>query len=487
MFKELQERNRDLTEALEQQTATGEVLRVIASSPTELQPVLDTVIENAVKLAGADQGHLRQYDGEFLQLVAYYNETADVVSALTPSRPVPESLNGRAFLERRPVQRLDAQAEYVESEPAYHGPGRQAGARTALAVPLMREEGAIGTILIWRDFVQPFTERQVDLVKSFADQAVIPRASPGTFMFDLFGEGTPLAVRFFIAFVVVFALIGAAAWLVRRFGASSLGGAAARGRQPRLAVIEAGAVDGRRKLVIVRRDNVEHLIMIGGPTDILIEANIVRGQAANREVVRRARHRHQPKRSRAPSRSMNSATSWPLAPEPGTPRPRPAAAEETLSWTLPAEPAVPMPPASRRPRRAVPRAEPIRWPASPMNCRTRMADMSRRSPAPRRPDDRYSRDPPDGADARYSGRQDAGSAPRSPRPSLRRGRPGRRRPEPRRYGATARGRLAPPRRPPAAAKPAADHRQPPLLLLLPILLKTQAKSQALPAHRELIL
>ena len=172
-FQELQLRNRDLTEALEQQTATGEVLRVIASSPTELQPVLDTVIENAVKLAGADQGHLRQYDGEFLQLVAYYNETADVVSALTPSRPVPESLNGRAFLERRPVQRLDAQAEYVESEPAYHGPGRQAGARTALAVPLMREEGAIGTILIWRDFVQPFTERQVDLVKSFADQAVI--------------------------------------------------------------------------------------------------------------------------------------------------------------------------------------------------------------------------------------------------------------------------------------------------------------------------
>ena len=173
LFQELQVRNRDLTEALEQQTATGEVLRVIASSPTELQPVLDTVIENAVKLAGADQGHLRQYDGEFLQLVAYYNETADVVSALTPSRPVPESLNGRAFLERRPVQRLDAQADYVESESSYRSPGRQAGARTALAVPLMREEGAIGTILIWRDFVQPFTGRQIDLVKSFADQAVI--------------------------------------------------------------------------------------------------------------------------------------------------------------------------------------------------------------------------------------------------------------------------------------------------------------------------
>jgi GAF domain-containing protein len=74
LFQELQDRNRDLTEALEQQTATGEVLRVIASSPTELQPVLDTLITNAVKLAGATQGHMRQVDGELLRLVAHYNE-----------------------------------------------------------------------------------------------------------------------------------------------------------------------------------------------------------------------------------------------------------------------------------------------------------------------------------------------------------------------------------------------------------------------------
>jgi GAF domain-containing protein len=73
LFNELQVRNRDLTEALEQQTATGEVLRVIASSPTELQPVLDTVITNAVRLIGAEHGHIRRYDGEFLQVAAYYN------------------------------------------------------------------------------------------------------------------------------------------------------------------------------------------------------------------------------------------------------------------------------------------------------------------------------------------------------------------------------------------------------------------------------
>ena len=173
-------------------------------------------------------------------------------------------------------------------------------------------------------------------------------------MFDLFGAETPLAVRFFIAFIVVFALIGAAAWLVRRFGANRLGGAAARGRQPRLAVIEAGPVDGRRKLVIVRRDNVEHLIMIGGPTDILIEANIVRGQAANREVAASRGTGTADTLSRAVSLD-ESATSWPLAPEPGTPRPRPAAAEEPVQWSLPAEPVIAMPaapaPAPRRPVR----------------------------------------------------------------------------------------------------------------------------------------
>jgi len=171
-------------------------------------------------------------------------------------------------------------------------------------------------------------------------------------MFDLFGAETPLAVRFFIAFIVVFALIGAAAWLLRRFGASRLGGAAARGRQPRLAVIEAGAVDGRRKLVIVRRDNVEHLIMIGGPTDILIEANIVRGQAANRDVPA-ARGTGTAEALARAVPLEESTTSWPLAPEPGAPRPRPAAAEESLSWTLP-EPQVPIPPAptpQRRPAR----------------------------------------------------------------------------------------------------------------------------------------
>jgi flagellar protein FliO/FliZ len=86
------------------------------------------------------------------------------------------------------------------------------------------------------------------------------------------------AVTFFFAFVAVLALIGVAAWLVRRFATNRLGANTNRGRMPRLAVIDAAAVDGRRRLVLVRRDNVEHLIMIGGPTDIVVESTIVRAQ-----------------------------------------------------------------------------------------------------------------------------------------------------------------------------------------------------------------
>lgn len=92
---------------------------------------------------------------------------------------------------------------------------------------------------------------------------------------------------FFIAFVIVLALIGVAAWLVRRFGGSSLGSSAGRGRMPRLAVIDAAAVDGRRRLVLVRRDNVEHLLMIGGPADLVVEPNIVRGMPQRDQAPQR--------------------------------------------------------------------------------------------------------------------------------------------------------------------------------------------------------
>jgi GAF domain-containing protein len=157
----------ELKQSLEQQTATSDVLRVIAGSPTELQPVLDAVTESAVKLAGAKRGHIRQYDGEFLRLVASYGESPEQLAVFqAPVRPTVESRSGRAFLERRSIHDLDAQVER-------HLMAAQTGARTSLAVPLLREDTPIGVFTIWRDVVEPFSDRQIELVRTFADQAVV--------------------------------------------------------------------------------------------------------------------------------------------------------------------------------------------------------------------------------------------------------------------------------------------------------------------------
>src|SRR6187399_1968058 len=131
-------------------------------------------------------------------------------------------------------------------------------------------------------------------------------------MFEsLFGAEMPLAARFFIAFLVVLALIGLTAWLVRRFGANRLG-SSTRGRQPRLAVIDAANVDGRRRLVLIRRDNVEHLMMIGGPNDVVVEPNIVR--AAARDARDTAREVRGPESAQRQVPMAENGGSWPLQP-----------------------------------------------------------------------------------------------------------------------------------------------------------------------------
>jgi GAF domain-containing protein/anti-sigma regulatory factor (Ser/Thr protein kinase) len=161
----------ELKESLEQQTATSEILGVIASSPTDIQPVLDTLIANAVKLSGATMGHVRQFDGEFHRVVAHYGETPEMISSLrdNPVLPGPGTPAGAALLEGKTFQVLDVQSEpHVQLNLA-----RQIGTRTLLAVPLLREGTAIGSLTIWRNFVGAFTDRQIDLVKMFADQAVI--------------------------------------------------------------------------------------------------------------------------------------------------------------------------------------------------------------------------------------------------------------------------------------------------------------------------
>lgn len=148
-------------------------------------------------------------------------------------------------------------------------------------------------------------------------------------------NGSP--ITFIVAFIVVLALIGVAAWLVRRFATTRLGANAQRGRMPRLAVIDAAAVDGRRRLVLVRRDNVEHLLMIGGPTDIVVEPNIVRAAAGRDQIPQRPSAAEPPRLA-----PMPDAGSWadeaprpevldhpePQMPEP-PPRPaRPSFADE---------------------------------------------------------------------------------------------------------------------------------------------------------------
>ncbi len=153
-------------------------------------------------------------------------------------------------------------------------------------------------------------------------------------MFEaLFGAEMPLAVRFFLAFLIVLGLIGATAWAVRRFGSARIGGGM-RGRQPRLAVIEYASVDARRRLILVRRDNVEHLVMIGGPTDVVVEPNIVRAMPTSREVTMArpaAPAETLPRAIPLPDNGSNG--SWPLQPEPAGPPRR--APEESASWPLP--------------------------------------------------------------------------------------------------------------------------------------------------------
>jgi len=155
-------------------------------------------------------------------------------------------------------------------------------------------------------------------------------------MLESFSE-MPLAIRFFLAFLVVLGMFGVFAWAVRRFGTGRLGGAGARGRQPRLAVIDHASVDARRRLILVRRDNVEHLIMIGGPTDVVVESTIVRGAPAPREATlpRPALPEALPRALPLPDNSsVNGA--WPLQPEAIAP-PRQAPRIEAMSE----EPAAP--------------------------------------------------------------------------------------------------------------------------------------------------
>src|SRR5215468_10430177 len=161
-----------LAEALEQQTATSEVLKIISRSGLELTSILKTVAETATRLCGAQHGHIFQFDGEMLRFAAGYG-TSPELRKYFDAHPVtvgPGSASGLAASERRTIQIGD-----VLAEPSYQF-GEAAsleGWRTVLAVPMVKDRALLGTMTIWRTEVQPFTDRQIALVETFADQAVI--------------------------------------------------------------------------------------------------------------------------------------------------------------------------------------------------------------------------------------------------------------------------------------------------------------------------
>ena len=175
---ELRQRTDDLSEALEQQTATSEVLRVISSTPGELQPVFGSVLENATKLCEAKFANLYLCEGTGFRASAMYNAPLGFAEARRREPliyPGPESTLTQARAAKRPVQIADISANEaaIELDSVRALAVNVAGARTVLAVPMVKEDETIGVINIYRQEVRPFTERQVELVSSFADQAVI--------------------------------------------------------------------------------------------------------------------------------------------------------------------------------------------------------------------------------------------------------------------------------------------------------------------------
>ncbi len=169
LFDEVQARSRELSESLEQQTATAEVLRVISSSPTELLPVLDALVKTASMLCGADNVSILLLKGDGLAIVAHYGLLAPLGYVVPAVR---STASGRCVLERRAVHVADLQAE-TEAFPEGSAIARELGHRTVLAVPLLREGVPLGAINLRRDKVEPFTDKQIELVTTFADQAVI--------------------------------------------------------------------------------------------------------------------------------------------------------------------------------------------------------------------------------------------------------------------------------------------------------------------------
>jgi GAF domain-containing protein/CheY-like chemotaxis protein len=177
LLKELRQRTDDLSEALEQQTATSEVLQVISSSPGELEPVFQSMLANATRLCEAKFGTLYLYGADAFRAVAFHNTPPAYLEYLKrgPIRPSPGVVLGRLRGTKQVVHIADITAEpaYAERDPVRVAVAELAGARTVIGVPMLKEGELIGAIGIYRQEVRPFTDKQIELVTNFASQAVI--------------------------------------------------------------------------------------------------------------------------------------------------------------------------------------------------------------------------------------------------------------------------------------------------------------------------
>jgi GAF domain-containing protein len=177
LLNELRQRTTDLTESLEQQTATSEVLRVISSSPSELEPVFQSMLVNAMRICEAEFGHLLLYDGECFR-AAYLHNLPPAYRKFWEQGPVRVSTKlalGRLPQTKEVIQITDMKADraYGEGDPLRVATVDLGGAQTLLCVPMLKENQLIGAIVIYRQEARPFTDKQVELVKNFAAQAVI--------------------------------------------------------------------------------------------------------------------------------------------------------------------------------------------------------------------------------------------------------------------------------------------------------------------------
>jgi class 3 adenylate cyclase/putative methionine-R-sulfoxide reductase with GAF domain len=179
LLNDLRQRTTELTESLEQQTATSEILQVISSSPGDLQPVFATMLEKAVRICNAKFGNIYRWDGDALHLVAAHNTPPAFAEArrYSPSkRPGPKTVTGRMLATKSVVHVADAMAEpgYGDkSDPDAVAAVELAGVRTILAVPMWKEDELIGSFTVYRQEVRSFTDKQIALVTNFAAQAVI--------------------------------------------------------------------------------------------------------------------------------------------------------------------------------------------------------------------------------------------------------------------------------------------------------------------------